>query len=127
MFETGANRWRTFDAWPPHEVEPRELSFEVDGSLSFAPNQSPNHHLAKSPNHFREFISDPAKPVPFTEAIEIGMTKEYMTDDQRFAARRPDVLVWQSNVLEEDMTLAGPMTADSGEAATPSYIRQVPC
>jgi uncharacterized protein len=112
MFETGANRWRTFDHWPPHEIETTDLGLEVDGSLSFVPDQSPDRPIAKSPNRFLEFISDPAKPVPFTEAIEIGMTKEYMTDDQRFAASRPDVLVWQSDALEQDVTLAGPIVAD---------------
>jgi putative CocE/NonD family hydrolase len=112
IFETGANRWRTFDAWPPKEIESRELDLQCDGTLTLNNTQSPNHHLAKSPDDFSEFISDPAKPVPFTEAIEVGMTKEYMTDDQRFAARRPDVLVWQSDVLEDDITLAGPIIAD---------------
>ena len=50
--------------------------------------------------------------MPFTEAIAIGMTREYMTDDQRFAARRPDVLVYQTDVLDKDLTLAGPLLAD---------------
>jgi putative CocE/NonD family hydrolase len=60
---------------------------------------------------FEEYISDPARPVPFIENIAIGMTREYMVDDQRFAARRPDVLVYQSDVLDQDMTVAGPITA----------------
>ena len=61
---------------------------------------------------FDEYVSDPAKPVPFIEDIAIGMTREYMTDDQRFAARRPDVLSYTTAVLAEDVTLAGPMLAD---------------
>src|SRR5205807_498895 len=59
-----------------------------------------------------EYTSDPARPVPYTEAIANGMTTEYMTDDQRFAARRPDVLFYQTDVLKEPVTLAGPVLAD---------------
>src|SRR5262249_34457395 len=59
-----------------------------------------------------EYVSDPNKPVPFTEVVNTQMTVEYMTDDQRFAARRPDVLVYQTNPLTEDITLAGPVPAD---------------
>jgi putative CocE/NonD family hydrolase len=60
---------------------------------------------------FDEYVSDPAKPVPFIEETNVGMTIEYMVDDQRFAARRPDVLVYQTQPLEEDVTVAGPITA----------------
>ena len=56
-------------------------------------------------------MSDPAKPVPYIGYTAIGMTREYMVDDQRFAATRPDVLVYQTDVLEEDVTFAGPITA----------------
>src|SRR5690606_8575780 len=59
-----------------------------------------------------QFVSDPARPVPYTEEIAIGMTKEYMTDDQRFASRRPDVLTWVGEPLTEPLTLAGPITAE---------------
>ena len=61
---------------------------------------------------FSEYISDPAKPVPYTEDVHFGRTREYMTDDQRFAARRPDVLVFETDTLNEDLTLAGPIVAD---------------
>ena len=61
---------------------------------------------------FDQWISDPANPVPFAQDIDIGMTREYMTDDQRFAARRPDVMVYQTAVLEEDVTLVGPLLAE---------------
>jgi hypothetical protein len=61
---------------------------------------------------FDEFISDPAKPVPYTEEVTTAMSVEYMTADQRFAARRPDVLVYQTKPLKEDITLAGPLLAD---------------
>jgi putative CocE/NonD family hydrolase len=104
VFETGSNRWRTFDAWPPREAAARELFFREDGGLAFAPPSGDAAH--------DEFVSDPARPVPFTEAIAIGMTREYMTDDQRFASRRPDVLVYCTEPLQEPITLAGPLTAN---------------
>jgi putative CocE/NonD family hydrolase len=107
MFETGRNRWRRFESWPPKERQWRFLRFGAGGKLSI------ENVDAKPPAErgYDEFVSDPLHPVPFTEAIAIGMTREYMTDDQRFAARRPDVLCWQSDVLAEDLTLAGPLDA----------------
>jgi hypothetical protein len=104
VFETGANRWHTFANWPPAGLEERKLFAQAGGGLSFT--------APTAENGFDEFISDPSKPVPYTEAVSKGMTREYMTDDQRFAARRPDVLVYQTDVLDEDVTLAGPVIAD---------------
>ncbi len=105
VFETGANRWRRFDAWPPERLQTKNLYFRDNGRLSFdAPSDDGDA--------FDEYVSDPAKPVPFTEATAVGMTTEYMTDDQRFAARRPDVLVYRTEVLADDVTLAGPLLAD---------------
>lgn len=104
MFETGSNEWRTYDSWPPKNVDMKSIYVGANGTLSFdAPNTNNNA--------FDEYASDPAKPVPFIENTAIGMTREYMTDDQRFASRRPDVLTYQTYVLTEDITLAGPLTA----------------
>ena len=105
VFETGANRFRRFDAWPPKSVKPVKLFLRSEGRLAFdAPgDESPTAD---------EFLSDPAKPVPYSQTIQSDYTVEYMTEDQRFAARRPDVLVYQGPVLEEDLTIAGPLTAD---------------
>jgi putative CocE/NonD family hydrolase len=105
MFETGANRWRQFPEWPPKEVQKKSLYFHADGKLAFDP---PTAETAE----YDDYISDPKKPVPFTEVISPRMTVEYMTDDQRFAARRPDVLAYQTEPLTEDLTLAGPLLAD---------------
>jgi len=105
VFETGANEWRTFDDWPPQQVEAGSLYLTEGGRLSFDP---PEHRG----DAYDEYVSDPANPVPFTSDIATGMTREYMTDDQRFATRRPDVLVYQTEVLEDDITLAGPLVAD---------------
>jgi putative CocE/NonD family hydrolase len=105
VFETGANRWRTFGEWPPAGLESAELHLLENYGLDFAP-------AADAADAWDEYTSDPQRPVPYTQDITIGMTREYMTDDQRFAARRPDVLAYQTDVLQEDITLAGPVVAD---------------
>jgi putative CocE/NonD family hydrolase len=104
VFETGSNQWRRYDSWPPKNGEPREIYLSANGGLSFAAPQS-------TAAAFDEYVSDPAHPAPFINNIAIGMTREYMTDDQRFAATRPDVLVYQTEVLDSDVTLAGPIKA----------------
>ncbi|WP_426492861.1 CocE/NonD family hydrolase [Hymenobacter sp. 102] len=103
VFEGGTNRWRTFDAWPPKAAKERTMFFLPNGTIGF--------EQPATGAEFDQFLSDPAHPVPFTEATAVGMTREYMTDDQRFAARRPDVLTYQTPVLTEDLTLAGPIDA----------------
>ena len=85
VFETGSNDWRTFDAWPPRDVQQRRIYLHENGKLEFVP--------PRAPGAYDEFVSDPARPVPFTEQITPRMNIEYMVEDQRFAARRPDVLV----------------------------------
>jgi putative CocE/NonD family hydrolase len=107
VFETGANQWRTFGDWPPTEAEPGFLHFAPNGGLSWAAPDIP----VGDPG-FDEWVSDPANPVPFTQDIATGMTREYMVDDQRFASRRPDVAVYRTEPLEEDLTLVGPLVAD---------------
>ena len=108
MFNTGANQWRSFEAWPP-KTESKKLYFLPGGKLAF---EAPKAGARIS------FTSDPAKPVPFIENVAIGMTKEYMTDDQRFAATRPDVLVFQTEPLAEDLTFAGPLLPELRIATT---------
>ncbi|MGH9944340.1 MAG: CocE/NonD family hydrolase [Pyrinomonadaceae bacterium] len=102
-FRTGANAWERHAEWPPKGARPASLYFHPNGKLSFTPPDARGQH-------FDEYVSDPARPVPFTDKIAIGMTREYMVDDQRHAARRPDVLVYQSDVLDRDVTIAGPIT-----------------
>jgi putative CocE/NonD family hydrolase len=103
-FETGTNQWRKFDAWPPRNTVARTLYFHPGGKLSFEPPSS-------SPAaEFDEYTSDPAKPVPFIPNIAIGMTDEHMLDDQRFASSRTDVLVYATEPLTEDVTIAGPIS-----------------
>jgi hypothetical protein len=118
VFETGSNVWRTFDTWPPASVEKRALILQAGGQLAVTPAAArslssgvPNNDRSADPG-FDEFVSDPAKPVPYTAAVTPRMTVEYMVEDQRFAARRPDVLVYRSHELAEDLVMAGPLLAD---------------
>ena len=104
VFETGTNQWRKEDAWPPKDAEPKMLYLQADGRLGFdAPKQAGAE--------FDEYVSDPAKPVPYIGGQGPGMTREHMVEDQRFAATRTDVLTYQTELLESDITLAGPLTA----------------
>ena len=103
VFETGANRWRQFSEWPPKESRERNLFLRAGGKVSFdAPDASDN-------SEFDEYVSDPANPVPFIAGVESETPGDYMARDQRFAASRPDVKVYQSDPLTEDLTLAGPI------------------
>jgi putative CocE/NonD family hydrolase len=103
VFETGSNKWKTYTQWPPANARVESLHLSANGRLSFNPP-------AQS-NAFDEYVSDPMRPVPFINNINIGMTREYMVDDQRFVSKRPDVLVYQTEALTEDVTVAGPVTA----------------
>lgn len=106
VFETGSNRWRKFDSWPPKNVRDAALYLDANGQLSFSPPAATIPARA-----FDEYVSDPAHPVPHINHINIGMTGDYMIQDQRFASRRPDVLVYQTAPLARDTTLAGPISA----------------
>ena len=100
VFETGTNEWARFEQWPPQKSTERSLYFGPGGTLSFA---------AASGSAFDEYVSDPAKPVPVIGDIGRGMPSDYMTYDQRFAARRTDVVVYQTEPLEKDVTIVGPI------------------
>ena len=105
-FETGTNVWRQYPAWPPQQVRQRTLYFGPNGTLDW---QAPTAAEAGS-ELYDEYVSDPKKPVPYIGYPATGVPKEYMVSDQRFAASRPDVLVYRSAPLEEDVTLAGPVS-----------------
>ena len=106
VFESGSNVWKTYDSWPPKSAESRSIYLQANGKLSFDPPAD------SSKSAHDEYVSDPNKPVPFINEVAIGMKYEYMTADQRFAATRPDVLVYQSDPLTEDLTVAGPFSAN---------------
>lgn len=103
VFFTGENQWRKLEQWPPAGYG-RDIYLEGDGALSWI--------RPVKQNSFTEYISDPTNPVPYTEDVHFRRTREYMTDDQRFASRRPDVLTFETYPLEEDLTLAGAVTAN---------------
>jgi len=101
-FETGTNVWRKYDSWPPAAAHAKTLYLRAGGKLSFEP---PSEMEGSD-----EYVSDPAHPVPFIDYMAVAVPQRYMTDDQRFAARRPDVLVYESDPLDEDVTIAGPVS-----------------
>jgi putative CocE/NonD family hydrolase len=105
VFETGTNQWRKHDAWPPKDARPKSLCCQAGGRLAFDPPSSAG-------DAHDEYVSDPARPVPHIDGIHIGMAAEYMVADQRFASRRPDVLVYETEVLPEDVTIAGAIQAE---------------
>ncbi len=108
MFNTGANRWRMFSQWPPKNLQKAALSLEAGHRLTFGkPEKGKTDHYS--------YVSDPHKPVPYTDHIMDSRTfyyHPYMNGDQRFAARRPDVLVFETAPLKKEVTLAGPLLAD---------------
>jgi len=104
IFFTGENTWRNLAAWPPKEVTATPMYFNEKARMTFS--------KPASNNAFTQYTSDPSKPVPYTEDVLEHRTREYMTDDQRFAERRTDVVTFKTEVLENDLTLAGTLTAD---------------
>lgn len=104
IFFTGENAWKNLPNWPPKEIMPTAIYLNDKNELTYS--------KPISSNSFSSYISDPNKPVPYTEGIQKERTREYMTDDQRFASRRPDVLSFETDVLTEDLTLAGTIIAD---------------
>jgi len=101
MYDTGSKEWRTFDQWPVAQAEHKKLYLNSNGKITF--NQP-------STSGSVSFVSDPMKPVPYTEDLSTteGFTPHnYMSEDQRFAGRRTDVLTFVSDTLTEDVTLGG--------------------
>ncbi|WP_144394772.1 CocE/NonD family hydrolase [Pleionea sediminis] len=104
MFETGANRWRRFDQWPPKNTKSLSLFFAEKESLLSEPQDK------QEP--FTEYLSDPHNPVPHSKKIGRGWDRPYMVEDQRFADRRPDVVSFDTEPLKNDLTLAGDIKVD---------------
>ena len=104
-FETGSNVWRQYPSWPPANVVSRKLYFRENGGLSFdAPEGAENAHS------YDEYVSDPNRPVPFVGYPALDVPQEYMDSDQRFARTRTDVLVYETEPLDQDITFAGPVS-----------------
>ncbi len=102
MFETGTNVWRKYDQWPPKNAVPKVLYFQAGGKLSF--------EAPKTGAGYDEYVSDPARPVPFSDYTTDTVPQRYMVDDQRWASRRADVLTYMTDPLTEDLTIAGPIS-----------------
>lgn len=101
LFDTGANLWRTFENYEPTNGTDTALYLTANGGLTFSPD------ALKASGGYDEYVSDPSKPVPYTQKITSNYPKDFMTEDQRFASTRPDVLIYQTEPLTEDMTVAG--------------------
>ena len=101
VFETGTNQWKHYDIWPPANAKPVKFYFQANGKIA-----------NETSDGFDEYISDPAKPIPYTNGIFEDRNSNYMVEDQRFAAERPDVLVYETDTLTEDITVTGRLKAD---------------
>ncbi len=104
IFETGTNEWRTYPQWPPANTQEKALYLHANSKLGFdAPKETAGYD---------QYVSDPADPVPYSSRITTERGTRYMIEDQRFAAKRADVMSYQSDVLTEDLTLTGPIIAN---------------
>jgi predicted acyl esterase len=108
MFQTGTNQWQEYDAWPPKAAVMKDIYLAASGQLAFQPATARREGDAG----YDEYWSNPHRPVPTMEGTAIGMPREYMTADQRYAARRPDVLVYEGDVLQSDFVVAGPIEVE---------------
>ncbi|MEO2062924.1 MAG: CocE/NonD family hydrolase [Christiangramia sp.] len=108
IYDTGAREWNDYQQWPPKATKNKTWYLGPDQKLTNTPNTTEV-----------SFVSDPKKPVSYNNEIKMVFTpREYMSGDQRFAARRPDVLVFETDVLQEDMKLVGEIQANLKVATT---------
>ena len=112
MYLTGANEWRKFDVWPPRNTRSLDLYLGPNGTIT------PAEPAQTGPAVFDQYVSDPSRPVPYVGYIAEGMTRDYMTEDQRFAAQRPDVLVYETEPFDADLTIAGPIKVSLNVSTT---------
>jgi hypothetical protein len=114
VFETGTNQWKTYSTWPPAEARPLEFFLKPNGKLSTEGKTALPRHPKDSlkEGFYDEYVSDPANPVPYIDGIHAGRDNQYIITDQRFAAKRADVLVYASDFLTEDLTVTGRLKAD---------------
>ena len=101
IFITGSNEWKQFESWPPKNISTQKLYLQANGKMAF--------NSSTTSTTFDEYISDPNNPVPYQGGVLESRSREYMVDDQRFASTRPDVMVYQTDVLTEDITITGPV------------------
>ncbi len=111
VFETGANRWRSFSAWPPRGAAAQKIYLSPEGRLRFKEPEKTATDVAADLG-YDEYVSDPRKPVPCSNKFFLDCGRHFVAADQRFAAARPDVLVYATEPLEHDLTVAGPIDVD---------------
>ena len=109
IFETGSNKWTNYNQWPPLNIS--NFSFYLNEKNELT-------KISGNKNTADEYISDPNKPVPYTNGIYASRNNDYMAEDQRFAYTRPDVLYYQSGILEKDITVVGSITANLNVSIT---------
>ncbi len=112
VFETGSNEWKSYDHWPPEKTVEKKLYLHPQGIISFNPPDD------NSDQSFDSYISDPHRPVPWSSETRLTQGHLWMIEDQRFASRRPDVLVYQTDILETDVTISGPIIANLHVSST---------
>ncbi len=113
-FQSGSNTWHTYATWPPKQAKLTNLYFHADGTLSFA---APEASVTKAAKSYREYVSDPANPVPYRQrpispTYPGGDWRTWEVADQRFVDNRPDVLTYVSAPLDHDLTVTGPLAAN---------------
>lgn len=104
IFVTGANEWRSFEKWPPEDVNEEYLYLYCNGILSFS-----EPHIEAC---YIEYITDPNNPIPYVEYVHSSKLHEFLTDDQRYCSNRADVLVFKTELLDNDITIVGPIEVD---------------
>jgi putative CocE/NonD family hydrolase len=129
VFETGSNQWKTYNTWPPAEAKPVKFLLQPNHGLvpQSPPGAAPASAATPAPGAtstpapgatsapatgFDEYLSDPAHPVPYIDGVHGGRDNQYIVTDQRFAAARPDVLVYQTAPLTDPLTVTGRLKAD---------------
>ncbi len=103
LFETGTNQWRKFDVWTPKQAQSKTIYLDAKGKLTWQQGAA---------QVYDEYLADPNRPVPFISGLATAVPNDYMTADQRFAATRPDVLVYRTEPLDHDVTVYGPIAID---------------
>jgi len=106
IFETGTNKWKQYSTWPPKEAQPVKFFLQEKGGLSATVA------TGSAGSGYDEYVSDPAHPVPYIDGIHGGRDNQYIVTDQRFAAQRPDVLVYETTPLTDSLTVTGRLKAD---------------
>jgi putative CocE/NonD family hydrolase len=116
VFATGLNQWWQFAEWPPRAAKPVTFTLGPNHTLTPIPANGPEK--TSDGSGYDEYVSDPANPVPYIAKTQAGRRNEYLNDDQRFAAVRPDVVTWQSEPLAADLTAVGSIQVDLQASTT---------